>query len=411
MAAGLKTVFRFGARAIELGVPDAFLGLPFVIDEDGQPDTWLNSYLLARRNGDWNASGDTAMVTQLSGKQVIRTKLNTLQNRAYQLDVFRRWCRGEDLAMAVVGDKDLHDYATALEEGVFDASSGGLQGASVNQYLTSAIDLLNFGKATGRRGKLVLNMRRTRQEGRKPVQVPSVMRRVDPATIDSWYTRAEIERFLEAFETAPVKLAARVMARMGLRLFETLALRPDDFPTIEEYRRDRARRSIRIRGKFGKIRRVPLDEGVLKAVHSFYKFERPRLARILPEPTDLLLIAESSGGQSTGPLKARVVQKAFVAAREEAGFSALTPHLLRHHYAAHFLLDGWQRRAALSNLHAGTYTVELGSSQLSGDMLTLKQSLGHANVETTMGYLHAIPYLLGSELPREYSDELDGDQT
>ncbi len=410
MAGELKTVFRFGTRALELGVPPSFAGLPFVIDEDGQPDVRLNTYLLARRNGDWSAGGAVALHAVLSGRRVARAKLNTLQNRAYQLDVFRRWCRSESLDLSNVEDSDLEAFAAALEEGAITGFSGGLQSASVNQYLTSAIDLLRFGSATGWRGQLVLAMRRTRREGRKLGQVPMVMRRLDPAAIESWYTRTEIERFLEAFETAPVKLAARVMAKMGLRLFETLALRPDDFPTIEEYRRDRAKRSIRVRGKFDKVRRVPLGEDILMAVQSFCKFERLRLARTLREPTELLLIGASNGGRSTGPLSSRVVQKAFVVAREEAGFSALTPHLLRHHYAAHFLLEAWERRAALTNHSPRAYTVGQGSDLLSNDLIALKQSLGHASLETTMRYLYAISYLLGSEIPQTYSDELDGDQ-
>lgn len=408
MGADVRTVFLVGNQAVDEGVPKEFLGVPFLIGEDGQPDFRINEYLLARRNGDWAADQPyQGIVGELSGRKVLRANLGFLRNRAYQLDVFRRWCAANGTDYRHVSDLELDGFAEALEEGLVTGFEGGLQPQSVNQYLTSIIDLMKYGAQRGWREPLPLKMVMGRRGHGGPAPRPLVMRRTNPAEITAWYSEEQIEQFLGEFETAPLKMAGRLMHRMGLRLAEVIALRWVDFPTIERFRHDPASRSIRVKGKFGKIRHVPVDEEILVVVDRFYRFDRRRLEGKLEKHTDLLLIGAAANGRAA-PLKPRSVQKEFVRARNAAGFKALSPHLMRHHYAAHFLLRAWRRKSANTSLPITSFDVHGGHALLSTDLLLLKESLGHERLDTTLKYLHAVSFLTGSGLPEAYSAELDG---
>ncbi len=189
----------------------------------------------------------------------------------------------------------------------------------------------------------------------------------------------------------------------------------ESFPTLEEYRRDPAKRRIGIQGKFKKRRKVPLDEAVVKAVGKFKSVDRKLYEKRLVEPTDLLLISDSvrrrvngSVVSTTAPLKPRQLQKEFAKARNAAGFSALSPHLLRHHFAAHYLLRAWRRKAAYGGLNEAVFDIGTVSSLLATELLELRNALGHTSLDTTMGYLYGVAYLLGSDIPELYSTELDG---
>jgi len=51
MGEKILTVFIAGQKAVAEGLPKEFLGVPFIIGEDGRPDQLINEYLLARRPG------------------------------------------------------------------------------------------------------------------------------------------------------------------------------------------------------------------------------------------------------------------------------------------------------------------------------------------------------------------------
>lgn len=370
MASKLKTVFFIDGHGVREGIPREFLGVPFIIDESGQPDSQINEYLLARRNGDWAANvRENGLAAELIGRTAMRANLTYLRNRAYQLDVFRRWLANEGITCASVGTRELDRFAEDLEEGIVTEFEGGLQPATVNQYLTSIIDFLRYGSVVGWRDPLTLVMSKARA-GKPASARPLVMRRVNPAEIRIWYTEHQIEEFIDAFETAPMKLAARIMYGSGLRISEALSLSMSQFPTLDEHKRDPAKRRIRIKGKFGKTRWVPISAELLSAIHRFMSFERKLYAGKLSSPKDTLLIGASTEG-AVAPLRARSVQRAFLAARTTAGYSAISPHLLRHHFAAHFLLRAWRTKVAFSGGVMPRADTLLSTSLLSNELLSL----------------------------------------
>ncbi len=138
-----------------------------------------------------------------------------------------------------------------------------------------------------------------------------------------------------------------VLARAGLRISEALSLKIDD---LELGARSG---SVLIRmGKGLRERRVPLPVEARAALTAYLK--------VRPEDSDVLFLSRTHA-----PLLAR---DAFDVIREGARRAGVpwdvTPHTLRHYFATRFL------------------------EKNQGDIATLAQILGHANIATTARYLH-----------------------
>jgi len=70
------------------------------------------------------------------------------------------------------------------------------------------------------------------------------------------------------------------------------------------------------------------------------------------------------GSQKDKPINVNTIQKAFKTSLQIAGIQKpVTPHSLRHSFATHFLENG-------------------------GNLIKLKELLGHRNLHTTMIYVH-----------------------
>ncbi len=129
----------------------------------------------------------------------------------------------------------------------------------------------------------------------------------------------------------------------GLRISEALALTGRDRELGT---------SLRIRGKGGKERIVPVIPAAAAAVADY--------ARRCPFP--LAPAAPLFRGARGGPLNPRLVTKAMEAARLRLGLPATaTPHALRHSFATHLLAAG-------------------------GDLRAIQELLGHASLSTTQIY-------------------------
>ncbi|EAQ02816.1 tyrosine recombinase [Pseudooceanicola batsensis HTCC2597] len=129
----------------------------------------------------------------------------------------------------------------------------------------------------------------------------------------------------------------------GLRISEALSLTVDDLPLGD---------SLRIRGKGGKERIVPLIAPARQAVEAYLE--------IMPHPvTSGAPLFRAIRG---GALSARTVQKSMERARMGLGLPATaTPHAMRHSFATHLLSAG-------------------------GDLRSIQDLLGHASLSTTQVY-------------------------
>lgn len=129
----------------------------------------------------------------------------------------------------------------------------------------------------------------------------------------------------------------------GLRISEALGLTADVLPLGD---------SLRIRGKGGKERMVPVLPAAQQAVDQY--------ARLCP--FDLAAGEALFRGKRGGPLNPRLIAKAMERTRMQLGLPAsATPHALRHSFATHLLGAG-------------------------GDLRAIQELLGHASLSTTQAY-------------------------
>lgn len=130
----------------------------------------------------------------------------------------------------------------------------------------------------------------------------------------------------------------------GLRISEALALTPSDFPDGVS--------SLRILGKGGKTRMVPLIDRITEGVRDYIRLCPFRL--VADEPL--------FRGQRGGVLQPAIIQRAMQVLRGALGLpETATPHALRHSFATHLLGGG-------------------------GDLRSIQELLGHASLSTTQIY-------------------------
>lgn len=129
----------------------------------------------------------------------------------------------------------------------------------------------------------------------------------------------------------------------GLRISEALSLTGADHPLPE---------TLRIRGKGGKERLVPVLPAAREAVAAYVR----------ACPHEITAEAPLFRGVRGGALAPRAVQKVMEAVRMQLGLpSSATPHALRHSFATHLLSAG-------------------------GDLRAIQELLGHASLSTTQTY-------------------------
>jgi len=149
----------------------------------------------------------------------------------------------------------------------------------------------------------------------------------------------QMEEWQDARDTAVITL----LYGCGLRISEALNLNTDDAPTGD---------MMVIKGKRNKERLVPVLPVVKKAITHY----RALCPYPLSEGTPLFV------GARGGRLNPRVIQKTMMVLRRALQLpETATPHALRHSFATHLLSAG-------------------------GDLRTIQELLGHADLSTTQHY-------------------------
>lgn len=161
----------------------------------------------------------------------------------------------------------------------------------------------------------------------------------------------EAARLMDVPADDPLAVRDKAMFELfyssGLRLSELTGLPLADL--------DLAAGSVRVTGKGGKTREVPVGRHALEAVRNWLP-QREKLAQ--REETALFV------GRNGARLTPRAVQHRVKQWAVRLGISAdAHPHVLRHSFASHVL-------------------------QSSGDLRAVQEMLGHANISTTQVYTH-----------------------
>lgn len=339
--------------------------------------------LQVRRVGDGHrlhgAGGDVDLVNRYLAHLTARG-FSPATVRAYAFDVlnFLRFCAERRLGLAAVAPGDLFDYldwqarrtSTAAAQIVVRIDRrGGTAAATMNRRVAAVRGMFEYllvvceradnpvpaarrssGLRAPRRGLLGhLGPGRPRSGGqlvRQPRRLPEAL---DPA---------DVNEFLTDLRTSRDRAIVLAMVLGGLRSAEVRSLRLCDV--------DMGMRRVRVVGKGGKERVVPVDAAFFAECAAYLRQERPAGCRT----AECFVVLR---GPSTGqPMTEAGLRSLFRRHRATSGASRVRPHRLRH-----------------------TYGTELATAGM--DLLVLRELMGHASPETTAGYVHLSPMTLAAE--------------
>jgi site-specific recombinase XerD len=175
-----------------------------------------------------------------------------------------------------------------------------------------------------------------------------------PESLDT----SDVSAFLADLETHRDRSIVLAMVLGGLRAAEVRSLRLADV--------DMGMRRVRVVGKGGRERIVPVDVAFFTECAAFVRVERPTGCRT--QECFVVLHGPTRGE----PLTEDGLRKVFRTHRSRSGAIRVRPHRLRH-----------------------TYGTELASAGM--DLLVLRELMGHVSPETTARYVHLSPDTLAAE--------------
>ncbi|TYP81965.1 site-specific tyrosine recombinase XerD [Blastococcus xanthinilyticus] len=239
-----------------------------------------------------------------------------------------------------VAESDVSGFLAALRRG--DEDHPPLSATSAARAVVAVRGLHRFALLDGHVGNDVAH----------EVRPPAPARRLPKAIpVESVIALLEAAGSLEGPRGLRDRALLELLYGTGARISEAVGLAVDDL--------DRGQHTVRLAGKGGKVRVVPVGSYALRAVEDYLVRARPALA------------AAGTGGVRGGalflnvrggPLSRQSAWSILRSAAERAGLDGeLSPHTLRHCFATH-LIDG------------------------GADVRVVQELLGHASVTTTQVY-------------------------
>jgi site-specific recombinase XerD len=256
--------------------------------------------------------------------------------RAYMSDAlqFGRWATGLRLEPAAIDVRSLRRYAASL-------SARGHAPASVARKLAALRALFRVQVELGVRQE---NPAELLSAPKRAQRLPHVLKPADIATL--------LDRIPA---TTPLELRDRALFELayasGLRAEELVSL---DVPSL-----DFDAETVRIEGKGGKTRIVPVGEHALKALEWYLAKARPPLD--IAPPQEALFLSKSGRRLGTSDVRRRLRTWSRRLAGLAPGLAEVHPHALRHSFATHLLEGG-------------------------ADLRAIQELLGHATISTTQVY-------------------------
>jgi site-specific recombinase XerD len=268
--------------------------------------------------------------------------------RAYSNDVgqLAAWADAMDHDPASLGHRDLRRFAAVLSERGISKAGVARKLAAIRAFYGA---LVRSGAMSSNPADLVATPKQDRK-------LPRVL------------SREEMQTLLDRIPTrTPLEMRDRAMLELayscGLRAEEVVNLNTDS-PDFDGER-------LRIEGKGGKTRLVPMGEPAQAALSRY--LERARGALVDAGDDGALLVSKS--GRRLHPSDVRRRLQRWV--REASIAGGVSPHALRHSFATHLLEGG-------------------------ADLRSIQELLGHASLSTTQVYTQVEPSWLQSQYARSH---------
>jgi integrase/recombinase XerC/integrase/recombinase XerD len=255
--------------------------------------------------------------------------------RAYATDAAQlaRWATRHALEPETIDAKALRRFAASLSE------QGGAP-ATIARKLAALRGLLRVQVELGRRSE---NPAELLGSPKRAQRLPRVLK---PGELETLLDRIPGDGPLELRDRALFELAYAC----GLRAEELVDL---DVQSI-----DFDSESVRVEGKGGRTRFVPLGEHAQAAIERYLARARPALQS---EDTPALFLSKSGKRLNTSDVRRRLQLWARQAAAYAPALAEAHPHALRHSFATHLLEGG-------------------------ADLRSIQELLGHATISTTQVY-------------------------
>ncbi len=184
--------------------------------------------------------------------------------------------------------------------------------------------------------------------------------KIDTPRVDRFLPRAIsvnlVDELLELplRSSSPEGLRDKAMLELlyatGMRVSELVALNMPDI--------DLAAPTVQCHGKGDRQRTLPINGTAVTSLEEYFDLARPELARSASQPTEALFL--NHRGKRLTRQGFWLILKGYA---EDLGYDDLTPHTLRHSFAAHMLSNG-------------------------ADIRQVQELLGHASISTTQIYTH-----------------------
>jgi site-specific recombinase XerD len=247
--------------------------------------------------------------------------------RAYGVDLAQlgEWAAGRGLAPAELTHRELRRFAAVLGE----------RGAAKSTVARKLAAIRTFYRHLLERREIDANPADLVSSPKKDVYLPQVLK------------PAEVVELLERIPGAtPLDLRDRAMFEMAY----AAGLRAEELVNLDTESADPDAEQVRVDGKGGRTRVVPVGEHAWRALARYLTRARPALES---GESNALFLSKSGRRLSTSDVRRRL--------RLQARRAGISPHTLRHSFATHLLEGG-------------------------ADLRSIQELLGHASISTTQTY-------------------------
>jgi integrase/recombinase XerC/integrase/recombinase XerD len=246
---------------------------------------------------------------------------------------FVTWARDRGITPSAVDVRTLRRYVAGLAE-------RGAAPATVARRLAALRGLFRAQIQAGARED---NPAELLSSPKRPQRLPRVLKATEVAAL---------------LDSIPASTPLELRDRALFELAYACGLRAEELVTLDLDALDFDSETIRVEGKGGKTRLVPVGEHARAALERYLSRSRP----VLQSDGDPSLFLSKSGRRlSTSDVRRRLTAWANRAVASSPALARVHPHALRHSFATH-LLDG------------------------GADLRAIQELLGHATISTTQVY-------------------------